>query len=77
MLRARYAELAYCRVMLCRAEAQKDKTRADFYREGAERASRCAASLRNPRSLGVVRFPEIRAEVRRWAHVARRREMPW
>ena len=33
--------------------------------------------LLNPRRAGRVVFPEIRAEVRRWAHVARRREMPW
>jgi hypothetical protein len=77
MLRSRYAELAYYRVMLGRATAQADRKRMDNYRECAERAGRCVEDLLNPRRAGVVVFPEIRAELRRWAEVTRRRDMPW
>jgi hypothetical protein len=78
MLRSRYRELAYCRIMRGRAEAMKDKTRVEFYREGAERARRCVESLLSPRKSGVTVFPEIRAEVRRWVEVVERREArPW
>jgi hypothetical protein len=77
MLRSRYAELAYCRVMRGRAAARGDKRRVEFYQGDAERARRCVESLLNPRRLGRVVFPEIRAEVRRWSEIDRRRHMPW
>lgn len=77
MLRSRYAELAYCRVMRGRAAARGDKGRVEFYQADAERARRCVESLLRPRRSGVVVYPEIRAEVRRWAVVDRRRHMPW
>jgi hypothetical protein len=77
MLRARYRELAYCRVMRGRAEARGDKLRADFYREDAERARRCIDALRNPRKSGRVVFPEIRAEVKRWIELSEAERAPW
>lgn len=77
MLRARYAELAYCRIMLGRATARGDKLRVDFYREGAERARRCIDSLHNPRKSGRVVFPEIRREVERWVGLGERERVPW
>jgi hypothetical protein len=77
MLRSRYGELAYCRVMRGRAAARGDRLRVEFYQGDAERARRCVEALLKPRRLGVVVFPEIGAEVRRWVAVDRRRRMPW
>jgi hypothetical protein len=77
MLRSRYVELAYCRVMRGRAAARGDKGRVEFYQGDAERARRCVESLLHPRKAGRVVFPEIRAEVKRWVEIDRRRNMPW
>jgi hypothetical protein len=77
LLRARYRELAYCRIMLGRAMARGDKLRVDFYRGDAERARRCIDALHNPRKAGRVVFPEIRAEVRRWVALGEAEQAPW
>jgi len=77
LLRARYGELAYCRLMELRAFSMGDERRVKFYREDAERARRCVDGLLKPRRLGVVVYPEIREEVRSWARAAEYKEVPW
>lgn len=77
LLRARYRELACCRIMLGRAAARGDKLCVDSYREDAERARRCIDALHNPRKAGRVVFPEIRREVARWVAVGAAERAPW
>lgn len=76
MLRARYAELAYCRMMLQRAMAAGDGRRERLYQEDAEQARRCVEALLNPRRLGVVVYPGIRAELDLWVRLSFGRTVP-
>lgn len=71
MLKARYAELAYCRMKLQRARAMGDKRGERFYQQDAEQARRCVEALLHPkRKAGVVVYPGIRAEVELWVRLS-------
>lgn len=70
MLRARYAEVAYCRVMAARARAEGKRERERFYKRDAEAARRCVEALLKPRKHGVVVFPGMRAELDLWVRLS-------
>jgi hypothetical protein len=71
MLKSRYRELAYCRLMTQRARALGDKGREHIFQADAERARRCIETLRHPtRKVGVVVYPGMRAELDLWVRLS-------